>query len=120
MPDDDAKAIGALGRQEILTGLIVAVLAMIPISAAVTLGFVYSNPEIIDKIEVIGTVDVGKFVDKVVESYDAFLILLGVGIGSGAVATGAAIARKSDKNNNSPDDDLDITDVPNEVPPGKN
>lgn len=85
--NDNEKAIGLLGRQEILTGLIVAVLAMIPIGAIALIVIGLSNPEIVSKIDVTGNIDFGRFLDKVIESYDAFLLLLGVGIGtSGTVA----------------------------------
>ena len=85
--DDDPKAIGVLGRQEILTGLIIAVLAMIPIGAIALIVVALFNPDIISKIDISGSIDFGRFLDKVIESYDAFLLLLGVGIGtSGTVA----------------------------------
>lgn len=90
-PKDDKEAIGPLGRQEALTALIIGVLAMIPAAAIVTLIFVYSNPDIAKNLTVTGAIDVGRFVEKVIESYDAFLLLLGVGIG---IPAGAAMARR--------------------------
>lgn len=95
--DKDPKAIGFLGRQEILTGLIIAVLAMIPLGGVSLMIIGWANPDIISKIDVTGTIDFGRFLDKVIESYDAFLLLLGVGIGtSGTVAAvklGKSLAR---------------------------
>ena len=95
--NDDEKAIGWLGRQEILTGLIFTILVLVPLSAIATLVVVFTSPELIQNITVSGSVDVGKFVDKVVESYDAFLLLLGVGVGTGgtisAVKLGKALAK---------------------------
>ncbi len=87
--DDNEKAIGPLGRQEVLTGLIVAVLALIPVAAIITLILAFQHPDIMANLQVEGTIDIGKFVDKMVESYDAFLLMLGVGIGVGS--TTAAI-----------------------------
>ena len=91
MPDDDKNALGPLGRQEVLTALIIVILGMIPISAGITLWFVFTDPTLTENIEITGAVDVGKFVDKVVESYDAFLVLLGVGVGA---STAVALSRK--------------------------
>jgi len=87
MSQDNEKAIGPLGRQEVLTGLIIVVLGMIPLGAILLIILAWSNPEIISKIDVTGSIDFGRFLDKMIESYDAFLLLLGVGIGtSGTVA----------------------------------
>jgi len=95
--DDDNKALGPLGRQEILTGLIIAVLAMIPIGGIALMIIGLSNPDLISKIDVTGSIDFGRFLDKVIESYDAFLLLLGVGIGSGttvaAIKLGKTLAK---------------------------
>jgi hypothetical protein len=92
--DDNESSIGFLGRQEILTGLIIAVLALIPIGAIITMIIVFSQPNIIDSISITGSVDIGKFVDKMVESYDAFLLMLGVGIGSGGTITAIKLGSK--------------------------
>ena len=48
--DDNESSIGFLGRQEILTVLIIAVLALIPIGAIITMIIVFSQPNIIDSI----------------------------------------------------------------------
>lgn len=93
MPDDDDKSIGPLGRQEILTGLIIAVLALIPIGSIALIVVGLSNPEIISKIDVTGSIDFGRFLDKVIESYDAFLLLLGVGIGSGGTVAAVKLGK---------------------------
>jgi len=95
-PDDSPTALGILGRQEILTILIFIVLMTIPVSAGITLYFVYTSPDVIEKLNITGDVNIGKFVDKVVESYDAFLVLLGVGVGGG---TAAAIVRANRNSN---------------------
>lgn len=95
--DDEPNALGSLGRQEILTGLIIAVLAMIPVGAIALMIVGLSNPDLVSKIDVTGTIDFGRFLDKAIESYDAFLLLLGVGIGTaGTVASvklGKALAK---------------------------
>ena len=91
MEDDDKNALGPLGRQEVLTALIIVILGMIPVSAGITLYFVFTHPDLIQSIEITGAVNVGKFVDKVVESYDAFLVLLGVGVGA---STALALSRR--------------------------
>ena len=92
--DDNEKAIGIIGRQEVLTALIIGVLTLIPVGAIITLIIVFTNPEIVDKIAITGSVDVGKFVDKMVESYDAFLLMLGVGIGVGATTSAIKLGRE--------------------------
>ncbi len=96
--DDDTKAIGVLGRQEILTGLIIAVLTLIPIGAIALIVVGLSNPEIISKIDVTGTIDFGRFLDKVIESYDAFLLLLGVGIGTSGTVAAVKLGKSLTKN----------------------
>jgi len=97
--DDDAKALGSLGRQEILTVLIILVLIMIPIGAIILIIIALSNPDVVSKIDIEGTIDFGRFLDKVIESYDAFLLLLGVGIGSsvtvGGIKMGHALRKTS-------------------------
>lgn len=95
--DDDKAALGLLGRQEILTALIAVVFGVIVVSAAATLFIVLTDPNIGNTIVVSGDVDIGAFVDKMVESYDAFLVLLGVGVGAG-VGTAIASARSRGRN----------------------
>lgn len=85
---DDESALGPLGRQEILTAIIAIILGMIPVTAAIVLILAFSNPG--TTISISGDIDAGRFVDKVVESYDAFLVLLGVGVGG---TTAAMIAK---------------------------
>ncbi len=91
--DDDKKALGFLGRQEILTILIFLVLVMIPVCAVGTLIVVFSHPDLVENVDVSGSVDIGKFVDKVVESYDAFLLLLGVGMGTTGTITAVKLGK---------------------------
>lgn len=91
--DDDTKALGSLGRQEILTVLIILVLLMIPVGAIILIAIALSNPDVVSKINVEGTIDFGRFLDKVIESYDAFLLLLGVGIGSSVTVGGIKIGQ---------------------------
>ena len=98
IPDDDPKSIGFLGRQEILTGLIIAVLSMIPIGGISLMIIGWSNPDIISKIDVTGTIDFGRFLDKVIESYDAFLLLLGVGIGTSGTVAAVKLGKSLTKN----------------------
>ncbi len=90
---DDKKAIGPLGRQEILTALIGVVVSIIPIGAIALIVVGLSNPELVSKIDVTGSIDFGKFLDKVIESYDAFLLLLGVGIGSSSTVVAVKLGK---------------------------
>lgn len=80
-PKDDETSIFGASRQEILTFFIGVILAIVPITAGIVLFLALSDPD--TTIYVTGSIDAGKFVDKVIESYDAFLVLLGVGIGGG-------------------------------------
>ena len=95
--DDDKSAIGSIGRQEIITGLLIVVLGMVSVGGILTLGFVFTDPGFRENLTISGDVDVGKFIDKAVESYDAFLLLLGVTSGSGgtiaAVKLGKSLAK---------------------------
>ncbi len=84
---DDAKSIGSLGRQEILTGLIFAVFAGFIIIVAIIIYIILSNPTIVNTITVSGSVDIGKFVEQFQEMIPAFLALLGVGVGA-AIGSG--------------------------------
>jgi len=81
MSVDDTKAIGTLGRQEILTFLMIIIFGTFSIAVIVILVLVLSNPNIIDKIIVSGSIDLGQFVDRFDELLVAFLVLLGVGMG---------------------------------------
>lgn len=92
--DDNDKNIGVVGRQEVLTALIIGVLALIPIAAIITLILAFQHPDIMQNLTVEGSIDIGKFVDKMVESYDAFLLMLGVGIGVGATTGAIKLGRE--------------------------
>lgn len=83
---DNEKAIGSLGRQEILTGLILVVFTGFIIIVGVILYLVLSSPEILKTIVISGTIDIGKFVEQFQSLIPAFLTLLGVGIGGSIVA----------------------------------
>lgn len=86
IPKDDDKAIGALGRQEILTGLILVVFSGFIIIVGVILYLILSDPELVKTITITGSVDIGKFVDQFQQLIPAFLTLLGVGVGGSIVA----------------------------------
>ena len=98
MVDKDEKAIMGISRQEILTGLIWVILGFIPAGGIAVMVVIFQNPNLVESITVTGSVDLGKFIDKIVESYDAFLLLLGVSVGSGgtiaAVKLGKVLAEK--------------------------
>ena len=93
MPDDSDSSLGRLSRQEIITGLLIVVLGMVSFAGIATLLVVFSDPSIGEKITVSGDVDVGKFIDKAVESYDAFLLLLGVTSGSGGTIAAVKLGK---------------------------
>ena len=78
---DDAKAIGSLGRQEILTFLMIIIFGTFAVAVIIILILVLSNPSVIDKIIVSGSIDLGQFIDRFDELLVAFLVLLGVGMG---------------------------------------
>ncbi len=78
---DDAKAIGSLGRQEILTFLMIIIFGTFAAAVIIILILVLSNPSVIDKIIVSGSIDLGQFIDRFDELLVAFLVLLGVGMG---------------------------------------
>lgn len=79
--DDDANAIGALGRQEILTILMIIIFGTFSIAVITILVLVLINPNVIEKIIVSGSIDLGQFIDRFDELLVAFLVLLGVGMG---------------------------------------
>ena len=79
--DDDKNAIGSLGRQEILTFLMIIVFGTFSLAVIVILVIVLGNPSIVEKIIVSGSIDVGQFIDRFDEILVAFLVLLGVGVG---------------------------------------
>ena len=81
MSQDDANAIGALGRQEILTILMIIIFGTFSIAVITILVLVLINPNVIDKIIVSGSIDLGQFIDRFDELLVAFLVLLGVGMG---------------------------------------
>ena len=78
---DDAKAIGSLGRQEILTFLMIIIFGTFSIAVIIILVLVLTNPGVLDKIIVSGSIDLGQFIDRFDELLVAFLVLLGVGMG---------------------------------------
>ncbi len=80
--DDDKSAIGSLGRQEILTWLIIAVFGGFVVIVFTIMYLILSNPDIIGTIVISGAVDVGTFVERFDEILVALLVLLGVGVGT--------------------------------------
>ena len=78
---DDKNAIGTLGRQEILTFLMIIIFGTFSVAVIVILVLVLNNPSVIDKIIVSGSIDLGQFIDRFDELLVAFLVLLGVGMG---------------------------------------
>jgi len=78
---DDPKAIGSLGRQEILTFLMIIVFGTFSAAVIIILSLVLTNPTVLDKIIVSGSIDLGQFIDRFDELLVAFLVLLGVGMG---------------------------------------
>lgn len=83
---DDQNAIGSLGRQEILTFLILTVFVGFIIIVGTILFLILSNPDILKSIVISGTVDIGKFVEQFQSLIPAFLTLLGVGVGGSIVS----------------------------------
>ena len=79
--NDDANAIGSLGRQEILTVLMIIIFGTFSIAVITILVLVLINPNVIEKIIVSGSIDLGQFIDRFDELLVAFLVLLGVGMG---------------------------------------
>jgi len=78
---DDTKAIGSLGRQEILTFLMIIVFGTFSAAVIIILSLVLTNPGVLEKIIVSGSIDLGQFIDRFDELLVAFLVLLGVGMG---------------------------------------
>jgi len=78
---DDKNAIGSLGRQEILTFLMIIIFGTFSAAVIIILILVLSNPTVIDKIIVSGSIDLGQFINRFDELLVAFLVLLGVGMG---------------------------------------
>ena len=79
--DDDKTAIGTLGRQEILTFLIIAVFGGFVIIVFTIMYLVLSNQEVVSNLVISGAIDVGVFVERFDEILVALLVLLGVGVG---------------------------------------
>ncbi|MBL4817980.1 MAG: hypothetical protein JKY15_01935 [Deltaproteobacteria bacterium] len=96
--DDDEKAIGRAGRQEGLTMLIFLVFGVVGAGAIITLVIVFFHPELMKNLTVTGTIDLGRFIDKIVESYDAFLLMLGVSIGTGGTLSAIKLGKSLAKN----------------------
>jgi|APSaa5957512493_1039668.scaffolds.fasta_scaffold115603_1 hypothetical protein len=80
--DDDKNALGWLGRQEILTVLMIIVFGTFSVTVAVILILTFTHPEIISSITISGDIDLGGFIDRFDELLMAFLVLLGVSIGA--------------------------------------
>jgi hypothetical protein len=80
--DDDKNALGWLGRQEILTVLMIIVFGTFSVTVAVILILTFTHPEIISSITISGDIDLGRFIDRFDELLMAFLVLLGVSIGA--------------------------------------
>jgi len=78
---DDKNALGALGRQEILTFLMIIVFGTFSAAVIIILSLVLTNPGVLEKIIVSGSIDLGQFIDRFDELLVAFLVLLGVGMG---------------------------------------
>lgn len=81
-PDDDKNAIGKLGRQEILSFLMIAVFGGFIVIVFVIMYLILSNPSVVEKITLTGSIDLGIFVERFDEILVAFLVLLGVGLGA--------------------------------------
>ncbi len=84
--DDDKNAIGKLGRQEILSFLMIAVFGGFVVIVFTIMFHILSNPTIVESLEISGSVDIGVFVERFDEILVAFLVLLGVGVGAKTAA----------------------------------
>lgn len=82
MPEDNTSSIGNLDRQEILTYLMIAVFGGFVVIVFTILYLILSNPSVVEKLVISGTIDLGIFVERFDEILVAFLVLLGVGVGA--------------------------------------
>lgn len=80
--EDNHSAIGNLDRQEILTYLMIAVFGGFVVIVFTILFLILSNPNVVEKLIISGTIDLGIFVARFDEILVAFLVLLGVGVGA--------------------------------------
>jgi len=79
---DNNSSIGNLDRQEILTYLMIAVFGGFVVIVFTILYLILSNPSVVEKLIISGTIDLGIFVERFDEILVAFLVLLGVGVGA--------------------------------------
>ncbi len=80
--EDNKSSIGNLDRQEILTYLMIAVFGGFVVIVFTILYLILSNPSVVEKLVISGTIDLGIFVERFDEILVAFLVLLGVGVGA--------------------------------------
>jgi len=80
--DDDKAALGKLGRQEILTFLMIAVFGGFVVIVFTIMFHILANPTIVESIVIEGAIDLGVFIERFDEILVAFLVLLGVGVGA--------------------------------------
>ena len=80
--NDNKSSIGNLDRQEILTYLMIAVFGGFVVIVFTILYLILSNPSVVEKLVISGTIDLGIFVERFNEILVAFLVLLGVGVGA--------------------------------------
>jgi len=80
--NDNTSSIGNLDRQEILTYLMIAVFGGFVVIVFTILYLILSNPSVVEKLIISGTIDLGIFVERFDEILVAFLVLLGVGVGA--------------------------------------
>lgn len=81
---DDKTALGSLGRQEILTFLMIAIFGGFVFIVYTIIYLILSNPNVLQDIVITGAIDLGVFVERYDEILVAFLVLLGVGVGARA------------------------------------
>ena len=62
--DDDKSALGKLGRQEILTFLMIAIFGGFVIIVYTIVYLVLSNPEAVSNVTITGAIDLGVFVER--------------------------------------------------------
>ena len=101
--DDNDSSVGWISRQEGLTILMFAIFGIVVATAGVSLIIAFQHPDLYQNITVTGDVDLGSFIDKTVESYDAFLALLGVTLGGGLVAKATVSASRGRSGSNGQD-----------------